>query len=343
MSKYVVTGGAGFIGSNLSRSLLGDGHEVTVLDNLSRKGVSANLEWLKTGPGHERLSIVEADVRDSEVLARTIDGAEAIFHFAGQVAVTSSLLDPRHDFEVNARGTFNLLEVVRACPRPPAVLFTSTNKVYGSLSRLQVRELPGRYELVDCPRGVDESEPLDFHSPYGCSKGTADQYVRDYSRIYGLRTVVFRMSCIYGTRQFGTEDQGWVAHLMLKAFRGEPVNVFGNGKQVRDLLYVADLVRAFKAAASAAVRGESGVFNLGGGQANTLSIVELLEFLERRLGHKLEVRFGAMRPGDQPIYVSDTSRAKQKLDWAPEVSVQQGLELLADWLGEVEKLFGREA
>lgn len=343
MSKYVVTGGAGFVGSNLSRSLLEDGHDVTVLDNLSRKGVTANLEWLRSGPGRERLTIVEADVRDGEALARTLDGAEAVFHFAGQVAVTSSLADPRHDFEVNAHGTFNLLEVVRASQRPPAVLFTSTNKVYGSLSRLQARELPGRYELVDCPYGVNESEPLDFHSPYGCSKGTADQYVRDYSRIYGLRTVVFRMSCIYGVRQFGTEDQGWVAHLMLKAFRGEQVTIFGNGKQVRDLLYVADLVRAFKAAARLAAQGESGVYNIGGGLANTLSIVELLEYLEQRLGRKIDVRFGSIRPGDQPIYISDTARARQKLDWQPEVSVRQGLDRLADWLGEVDKLLGRQA
>ena len=247
--KVLVTGGAGFVGSNVVSSLLADRFDVTVFDAFLRMGTQDNVAWLLQHPRSSHLRIVNGDTRDFRAVKGAVAGADIIFHLAGQVAVTSSVTDPRADFDINARGTFNLLEAARLCGRRPTIVYSSTNKVYGGIEDIAVVEECDRYRLRDFPNGIPETQPLDFHSPYGCSKGAADQYVRDYARIYGLPTVVFRMSCIYGPRQFGTEDQGWMAHFIISALKRQPITIYGDGKQVRDVLFVDDLVRAFRLAA----------------------------------------------------------------------------------------------
>jgi CDP-paratose 2-epimerase len=334
----LVTGGAGFIGSNLVASLAASGSTVRVYDDLSRRGTERNLEWLRATWGG-RIEFVKGDVRDFQALRKAVDGARLIYHLAAQVAVTTSVAEPRPDFEVNALGTFNLLEAARLSGRRAPVIFTSTNKVYGAMEDLPVREGGTRYDFADGTRGIAETRALDFHSPYGCSKGAADQYVRDYYRIYGLPTVVFRMSCIYGPRQFGNEDQGWVAHFLISGLKGRPVTVYGNGKQVRDILYVDDLLRAFRAAADRidAVRGR--VYNIGGGAQNTMSLLELLSVMKDRYGYRVEPSFADRRPGDQPIYVSDIGTAGEDLGWEPLVAPGEGLERLHRWVAANERMF----
>jgi CDP-paratose 2-epimerase len=328
------------VGSNLVCRLLETGHEVTVLDNLSRPGGRRNLAWL-TGLGGSRLRVVEADVRDTGALQAAVVAKDAVFHFAAQVAVTSSVADPGEDLDVNVRGTFNVLEAIRALPAAnrPALLLTSTNKVYGCMEDVPVVEKGQRYRYAGAPEGIAESQPLDFHSPYGCSKGAADQYVRDYARIYGLRTVVFRMSCIYGPRQWGTEDQGWVAHFLISGALGRPITVYGDGKQVRDILYVDDLVEACLRAIDRidSVSGE--VFNLGGGPRNTISLLELLDWLAVRAPGPVATRFDDWRPGDQRVYVSDIRKARARLGWEPRVPAIAGLEALWGWVNEHRVLF----
>ncbi|MFN8534461.1 MAG: SDR family NAD(P)-dependent oxidoreductase [Dehalococcoidia bacterium] len=331
MEQVLVTGGAGFIGSNLVARLLADGCRVTVFDNLSRAGVRKNAEWLaRQSGGH--LSIVEGDIRDTAAVERVIGLADTVFHFAAQVAVTTSVTDPRSDFEINALGAFNVLDAVRRRSEPPVVIFTSTNKVYGGLEDAEVRAGPVRYELPDFPNGVPEGRPLDFHSPYGCSKGAADQYVIDFGRIYGLRTVVFRMSCIYGPRQFGNEDQGWVAHFGLRALGGEPITIYGDGKQVRDVLFVGDLIEAFLAARQRAETVPGQVYNVGGGPANSVSLLELLGLLERRIGRPIDLRFDDWRPGDQRVYISAIDKIEADTGWSPRVGVEEGVDRLLAWL-----------
>jgi CDP-paratose 2-epimerase len=339
--RVLITGGAGFIGSNTVDHLLRQGHEVIVLDNLSRKGSEINLQWLRRQ--HGAIPFEKVDVRDAEALQSVMQryhSLKAVFHFAAQVAVTSSVSDPRYDFEVNALGTFNLLEAVRRSGQEPVVLFTSTNKVYGALEGLGVEEGETRYRLRDLPNGVSEDTPLDFYSPYGCSKGTADQYVRDYHRIFGLRTVVFRNSCIYGRRQFGVEDQGWLAWFVIAAERGLPIRIYGDGKQVRDVLFVDDLIQAML---SAIERGETTagqVYNMGGGPGNSLAIWrEFGPLLETRLGHPIEVSYDSWRPGDQKIYVSDISKARRQLGWQPTITPEHGIGLLQAWVHENRDLF----
>jgi CDP-paratose 2-epimerase len=330
----LVTGGAGFVGTNLAHRLLSEGRHVRVLDNLSRPGVERNLQWLReTHP--ERLRIDVADLRDAEAVRRAVSGAGQVFHFAAQVAVTTSLARPIDDFEINARGTLNLLEAIRACDEPPSLLFTSTNKVYGGLEDLELSATGTRYEPVDPltrARGIGESRPLDFHSPYGCSKGAADQYVIDYARTFGLPAAVFRMSCIYGPHQFGTEDQGWVAHFLIRALHGQPITVYGDGKQVRDVLFVEDLVEAFLLAQSRmdALTGQA--FNIGGGAENTTSLLELVDLIQELQGEMPRVRFDEWRPGDQRYYVSSTARFGEATGWAPRVPVREGVRRLYDWL-----------
>jgi CDP-paratose 2-epimerase len=243
--RFFITGGAGFIGSNSADYFLRQGHEVVVFDNLSRRGGPANLTWLRENHG-ARLQFIQGDIRDDAALATAVRGADVVLHLASQVAVTTSVQNPREDFEINALGTFNLLEAVRQAAPQAVVLYASTNKVYGGMADAAVREVNGRYAYTTYPQGIPESYPLDFHSPYGCSKGAGDQYMRDYARIYGLKTLVFRQSCIYGPRQFGIEDQGWVAHFVIAAVFGRPITIFGDGKQVRDLLHVSDLIRAYE-------------------------------------------------------------------------------------------------
>jgi CDP-paratose 2-epimerase len=332
----LLTGGAGFIGSNLAHRLLTQGERVIVYDNLSRPGVEANVEWLKARHG-QHVEFEVADVSDQGRLMRLCRGATSIFHFAAQVAVTTSMTDPRRDLETNVVGTFNVLEALRRRPDPPPLVFTSTNKVYGALAGVSLRQGATRYEPTD-PQvrdfGVDEANPLDFHSPYGCSKGAADQYTLDYARTYGLPTAVFRMSCIYGPRQFGTEDQGWVAHFLIRARRSEPIVIFGDGRQVRDILFVDDLVEAL-VAARAHMPGLAGnAYNIGGGPENSVSLLELVSELERLLGSRLKLLYESWRLGDQRYYVSDTSKFAAATGWRPRVSPREGLLRLDQWVTE---------
>ncbi len=333
-SPILVTGGAGFLGSNLVDRLAGRGEQVVVFDNLSRGRVAENLDWLRQRHP-KNVAAIRADVRDADAVENAVAGAKAVVHLAAQVAVTTSVADPVGDFEANARGTLNVLEAVRRRAPEAPVLFASTNKVYGKLIDLDAMVRRGdRYVPADpsFPAGLDEATPLSFHSPYGCSKGVADQYVLDYARVFGLKTVVFRMSCLYGPRQFGTEDQGWVAHFLISALGGRPITIFGDGYQVRDVLYVDDAVNAYLAALSDidAVAGQ--VFNLGGGPGNTVSLRELLALIAAETGIEPDVGFDAWRPGDQPWYVSDTSALTKACGWRAEVDVREGLGRLASWL-----------
>jgi CDP-paratose 2-epimerase len=340
MAKYLITGGCGFIGSNLTTALLADGEEVTVFDNLSRSGTERNLDWLESQK-QPRFRFLRGDIRNAEEIRRAVTdgGFDVVFHTAGQVAVTTSVTDPRSDFDVNALGTFNVLEAVRLSGTKPAFLFTSTNKVYGGMEDVPIVERDGRHDYGTLPLGVPETQPLDFHSPYGCSKGAADQYVRDYARIYEFPAVVFRMSCQYGPRQFGNEDQGWVAHFVIAAHKGRDINIYGDGKQVRDILYVDDLVRAFRAAVKSIDRTAGRIYNIGGGRPNTISLLELVALLEEQVGHKINLRFGDWRPGDQPVYISDIRRAGAEFGWTPQVSKQEGVRRLLEWVRANDRLF----
>ncbi|RHZ93915.1 NAD-dependent epimerase/dehydratase family protein [Cereibacter sphaeroides] len=333
----VITGGAGFIGSNLADALLSDGEEVILLDNLGRAGVEDNLRWLKARHG-ERLHPVIADLRDERAMADAARDAAAVYHLAGQTAVTTSLESPVADFEINARGTLNLLEAIRATGRPVPLLFASTNKVYGALEDLEMqpgeRHVPADPEIL--AHGIGEGRPLDFCTPYGCSKGVADQYVIDYAKSFGLPTAVLRMSCIYGPRQFGTEDQGWVAHFLIRALKGEGISVFGDGRQVRDVLHVTDAVAAYRRlmAEVSAGRVRSRAFNLGGGPGNAVSLRQVLEEIGRLTGGPVAVTEEDWRQGDQLWFVADTRALGTAIGWAPAVGWREGLAGLAAWLAE---------
>ena len=325
----LITGGAGFIGSNLVERLLRESRvKIRIFDNLSRRGVQRNVDWLQSQDGaSERLEVIRGDVRDFAAVKAAARGVSEIYHLAAQVAVTTSLDDPASDFEVNALGTLHVLEAARASGRNPFLLFTSTNKVYGSLEGVPVEVHGEQYRACDPSfKGVKEEQPLDFHSPYGCSKGAADQYVRDYARIYNLPSVVFRMSCIAGPRQFGNEDQGWVAHFLYSALFGEPITIYGDGYQVRDVLHVHDLVDGMIAARRnvTVTRGE--IYNLGGGSERVISVVELLRKMERRTGRKLNLNYSEVRPGDQPLYISDTFKLQRDTAWKPQRSLDATLD-----------------
>lgn len=334
-SRVLITGGAGFIGTNVAKRLLSLGSEVTVFDDLSRPGVENNLRWLQgTFPG--LVKAINGDVRDRAALDAAVVDASAVFHFAAQVAVTTSLVDPTRDFQVNALGTVNLLEALRALPVPPPLVFTSTNKVYGGLEDVSLRVRGDRYEPVDAvtrASGIGETRALDFHSPYGCSKGAADQYVVDYARTYGLPAVVFRMSCIYGPHQHGTEDQGWVAHFLIQSMRGQEITVFGDGRQVRDVLFVEDLVDAFQAAVENIEALSGQAFNIGGGPDNTTSLLELIALIGELDGSRPTLRLEGWRPGDQRYYVTNTSKFTASTGWMPRVGVREGVGRLHQWLG----------
>lgn len=325
----LITGGAGFIGSNLAASMIGaPGVHLKILDNLSRKGVVRNLQWLESQAGKENLDVIVGDVRNPDVVKRAVHDASEIYHLAAQVAVTSSVVNPIEDFEVNARGTVNVLEAARLSGRRPFVFYTSTNKVYGALNSVAVEAAGESYRAQDSAfRGVNETQRLDFHSPYGCSKGTADQYVRDYARIYNLPTVVFRMSCIAGPRQFGTEDQGWVAHFLYSAIAGRPITIYGDGLQVRDILHVHDLVDAIHAVRKHIDKTAGRIYNLGGGLARSYSVLQMLRAIERSTGATIRKRFDQLRPGDQPLYISDTSSLEKDTGWRARRSLR---EILAD-------------
>ena len=329
--NILITGGCGFIGCNAAQRFLKLGHSVTVLDNLSRRGSNQNREWLRRqGP----FEFINADIRDAELMDETVNrGAfDVVLHLAAQVAVTTSVIEPREDFEINALGTFNLLEAVRKHSPETIVLNASTNKVYGKLPDLEIEEQAQRCSLPSLPLGVAETRPLDFHSPYGCSKGAGDQYVIDYARIFGLRTVNFRQSCIYGYRQFGVEDQGWVAWLTIAHESNRPVVIYGSGRQVRDILFIDDLIDCYLAAIERIDEVAGTTFNVGGGPENTLSLLELLDALKAHSGREVIHSFEDWRPGDQPVYVSDIRRARELLQWQPKISVKVGLERLHDWV-----------
>jgi CDP-paratose 2-epimerase len=307
---------------------------VTIFDNLSRPGTPLNLAWLQQQHPSQHLRFVCGDICDYSELQKAMTGTDVVYHLAAQTAVTRSIINPRDDFGANALGTFNVLEAARHLPTPPIVVYASTNKVYGALPEARIQEEATRYILVDHPQGITEQWPLNFHSPYGCSKGAADQYVRDYARMYGLRTIVIRQSCIYGQRQFGIEDQGWVAWFVIASALGQPITVYGNGKQVRDLLHVRDLARAWNTAVDRIHVTAGQIYNLGGGVVNAISIwAEFGGMLNEVLGRKIQLsRFEQWRPGDQPVFICDTSKAKQDFNWEPEISVRSGVADLADWV-----------
>lgn len=329
--SVLIFGGAGFIGSNwASRLLETTDARVHIFDNLSRNGVLHNIHVLQKASDPARLQVTMGDVRDGVAVERAVRGATEIYNFAAQVAVTTSIADPRLDFEVNVGGTFNILEAARKSGRRPFILFTSTNKVYGDLNPRSLRTLATRYAYQGST-GVSESQPLNFHSPYGCSKGAADQYVRDYARMFDLPTVVLRMSCIAGPRQFGNEDQGWVAHFLYSALRGEPVFIYGDGRQVRDILCVHDLLRVFEAVLAARPTTEGQIYNVGGGSANTVSLLELMAHIEQLTGCKLKYHMDQWRPGDQFIYVTDFTKLQRETGWKPRYSVRDTLKEICEW------------
>ena len=330
----LITGGAGFIGTNLAHRLASDGERVLIYDNLSRPGAERNLRWLLDNYG-SRVQVEFADIRNPYALRRAVHHAKQVFHFAAQVAVTTSLANPRHDFDVNALGTLNLLEALRGSDDPAPLIYTSTNKVYGGLDDVALECEDGAYRPRD-PEvrrlGINETRPLDLHSPYGCSKGAADEYIIDYARTFGLPAVVFRMSCIYGPHQMGNEDQGWVAHFLICALDGRPITLYGDGMQVRDVLYVDDLVRAFLLARSH-MRSLSGrAFNIGGGPANTLSLLELLKIVATLNGEAPRCELSEWRPGDQRYYVSDTRKFQSATGWRANIAPLEGVERLNEWL-----------
>ncbi len=330
----VVLGGCGFIGSNLVDSLLVDGEPVTIVDNLSRRGVEMNLAWLQRKHG-SRAATEIVDIRASNELGPILAGAKAVFHLAAQTAVTTSLADPVQDFAINAGGTLNVLEAVRPANHDIPVIFASTNKVYGALEDIGGTESEGCRTPQDAAaltHGIDETRPLDFTTPYGCSKGVADQYVLDYARSYGLKTVVLRMSCIYGPHQLGTEDQGWVAHFLINALAGRPITIFGDGQQVRDILHVSDAVAAYRAVLKEIGRVQGQAFNLGGGPVNAVSLNTVLGAIAEIAGREIDIRHAGPRTGDQRFFVADTRRLREAVGWQARIGWRQGILDLARWL-----------
>lgn len=334
--KFLITGGAGFIGSNLAKFLLSKGAAVTVYDNLSRKMVKNNLKWLKEG-SDGKLTVMVDDVRNAGSLKKAIDGMDVVFHLAAQVAVTDSVENPMEDFEINALGALNVLECVRKYNSDAVTIFSSTNKVYGGMENLKYGQADGKYIFSDkkFKLGISELYPLDFHSPYGCSKGAADQYFHDYARIYGLKTVVFRQSCIYGNRQFGNEDQGWVMHFLKKYLQGQPISIYGTGKQVRDILYVDDLISAYMKAVDEIDKVKGSVYNVGGGYGNTVSLIELIKILEKKFKKPAKYSFSDWRPGDQKIFYCDIQKVCKELEWKPTVGIDDGIDKLYGWVKQI--------
>jgi len=337
-STMLITGGAGFIGVNTSAFFSRNGWDVIIFDNLSRKGAATNLDWLNK---RHDIRLIKGDIRDADLVNRTFRRyqPEVSIHLAGQVAVTTSVRDPRTDFETNALGTLNALEGIRNNSPNTFFINASTNKVYGKMENLGIVEKNKRYEYDSQAKGVSESQPLDFHSPYGCSKGAADQYTIDYGRMYGLNTVTFRQSCIYGPHQMGIEDQGWVAWLIIAVLSDRPISIYGNGKQVRDVLHVDDLIECYQASINrrAEVSGEA--FNIGGGLKNTLSLLELLELITQYTGKKPITKIQGWRPGDQPVFVCDLDKANNMLGWQPEINTHTGIESLIDWVRQHGDLY----
>ena len=339
MANVLITGGAGFVGCNLAARYLQNGHNVTIADNFSRIGSRINAEWLKGN--FPEVNVKEADVRKkNEVNELLKQDTDFVFHLAGQVAVTKSIENPVNDFENNCLGTVNVLEAVRKSKNNPVFVYSSTNKVYGGMENVEVIEKDSEYCYRDFEHGIDESFPLDFHSPYGCSKGAADQYTRDYARIYGMKNVVFRKSCIYGYHQFGIEDQGWLAWFVIRSVLSKPITIYGDGKQVRDVLFIEDLCDAYEKACTNIGKAKGQVYNIGGGPQNRLSLLEALKII-KSMTNQAKISFQASRPGDQKIYVSNISKAKKDFGWQPKTGTEEGIKKLVDWIEENKKLFGK--
>lgn len=336
MSKNIlITGGAGFIGVNTAKFYLDKNENVTILDNFSRKGSRENLIFLKSLKKNN-LKIIEHDIRiENRKLDNLVGNSDIIFHLAAQVAVTASVLNPKEDFDINALGTLNMLEACRKSTNKPIFIYSSTNKVYGNLEYLKIQKTSKRYKFKDLNFGVSEESPVDFHSPYGCSKGAADQYVRDYSRIFGLKSIVFRQSCIYGPHQFGVEDQGWIAWFLIAIMLDKKITVYGDGMQVRDLLYIDDLINAYDLAIKNIEKTKGNIYNIGGGENNSISVwLELESILNKLFGKKIKVKFETERPGDQKIFITDFRKAKKDFNWFPKITYEKGIKLLYEWILE---------
>jgi CDP-paratose 2-epimerase len=337
--NFLITGGAGCIGTNLADFYLTNGKRVTIFDNFSRQGTRDNAHWLKEKHG-SRLRVVKGDVRRlGPAFDALVEESEVVFHLAAQVAVTTSVIDPAEDFEINARGPFNVLEAVRRSASKPIVLYSSTNKVYGKMDDLEIVERGSRYVYKDLDGGIPPTRPLAFYSPYGCSKGCGDQYVLDYAHIYGLDTVIFRQSCIYGEHQFGIEDQGWLAWFAIRAMQNLPVTIYGDGKQLRDVLYVGDLISAYDRAIENIEKTRGRAYNIGGGPEHTLSLRELVILLEEQTGNRMRLKYDDWRPGDQLVYISNLEPALSDFGWQPNVSPVDGVARMVDWLTENRALF----
>src|SRR3989339_362220 len=336
--KYLLIGGAGFIGINFAKRILENKDNVIIFDKFFRKGTKENVEWLLSK--YPNVEVVEGDIRyDTELLLEKINDVEVVHHLAAQVAVTTSVVNPREDFEHNALGTLNVCEAIRESKNKPILIYASTNKVYGKMSDVEIIQRGRRYEYKDLMNGISEDTNLDFYSPYGCSKGTGDQYVRDYSRIYGLKTVVFRQSCIYGTRQFGIEDQGWLAWFTIASLLDKPLTVYGDGKQIRDVLFVQDLINAYETAIKKIDICAGQVYNMGGGRSNTLSLLELIEMLRSQLGKEIRFKQGDWRPGDQKVFVADTTMFERHTGWKAKTSPENGVKVMVDWIKQNKVLF----
>lgn len=327
--KILITGGCGFIGCNTAAKYMKEGHKVTVLDNLSRKGSEKNLEWLEKQGDFE---FFRGDIANLITPFSPHISLDVVFHFAAQVAVTTSVVNPKGDFMVNAQGTLNVLDAIRRSRHNPIFIYSSTNKVYGSLRGLKVTEEEKRYKFTYFEKGIPEDQPLDFHSPYGCSKGCADQYVRDFARIYNMKTVVLRQSCIYGPHQYGIEDQGWIAHFIMKHLAGETITIFGDGKQVRDVLHINDLLVYFDRIIENIETARGQIYNIGGGFLNKISVLECLDYISELSGKKVKYDFSGWRQGDQRVYVSDITKAYADLNYYPRISPKEGIEDLYKWI-----------
>ncbi len=336
--KFLVIGGVGFIGCNFAELLLMRGDDVVVFDNLSRPGTQGNLDYLKDK--FPQMEFVRADIRsDQQTLDELMETVDAVYHLAGQVAVTTSVASPREDFEINALGTFNVLEAIRKSTKRPPIIYSSTNKVYGGMKNIPIVEKNGRYEYRDLAGGISEEFLLDFHSPYGCSKGAGDQYVRDNTRPLSSQTGVRRQKCIYGKRHFGIEDQGWVAWFTIAAILGKKITIYGDGMQIRDALYIDDLFQAWDLAVKKIDKTSGEVYNIGGGPKFTMSLLELIGFLEDFLGKNIDLSYADWRPGDQPVYVSNLEKARKEIGWQPQTGVEEGVRVLAEWVRDNKSLF----
>lgn len=339
--KVLITGGAGFIGCNSAKRFMDRGDNVTIIDNLSRKGSDINLKWLKT---QGVFNFYKADIRNYKDILKIFKkhkDIDLVLHLAAQVAVTTSVLDPRPDFEINALGTFNLLEAIRELDIKPVFIYASTNKVYGGMNDIEVVRDGNRYRYKDLPTGIPEDRLLDFHSPYGCSKGAADQYTIDYARIYDICTVSLRQSCIYGTHQLGVEDQGWVAWFTIASILDRPITIYGDGRQIRDVLYIDDLIDCYVASMENIDKVKGKAYNIGGGPDYTMSLLELISFLEERLGKKIKYSFSDWRPGDQPVFICDIRKAKADFGWEPKILPQKGVVELIEWVKQNKKWLER--